>query len=279
MGAVALRGAREACDVRKADSESRRRRVRTVMVGGFPTARVNRAELAAMMVEDCLTARARASQWLPKLVFSSNGQGIALAGRSESFARIMSEADIIHADGMPVVLASRLTRTPIPERICTTDFFHDAASAAVENALRFFMLGGSEELNQAAVDEIRRLYPGLQIVGRHHGYFGPDQDEDICRLILDSGADVLWVALGKPLQEEWSVRNRERLAGLGWIKTCGGLYSFITGEAPRAPGWMQRAGLEWAYRALREPRRLSWRYLTTNPYAAARLIWRTRTTS
>lgn len=255
-----------------------RRPVPTVMVGGFPTAAVTRGELAALMVEDCLQARRLGQSSLPKLVFSSNGQGIALAGRNKEFNRLMLQADIIHADGMPVVYASRMTATPLPDRIATTDFFHDAARAATEHGLRFFILGANESTNSKTVAAIQRMYPGVEIVGRHHGYFGEDQDEAICAAIRESGADVLWVALGKPRQEEWCVRNRQRLAGVGWIKTCGGLYAFLTGEAKRAPDWMQRFGLEWAYRALQEPRRLALRYFATNPYALTRLVAKTEWT-
>ena len=232
-----------------------------VMVGGFPTASVTRKQLAQWMVRDCLAARADRDNWIPKTVFSSNGQGIALAGQDAAFAEAMAEADIIHAGGMPVVFASRRTAHPLPERICTTDFFHDAAQAASEHKLRFFILGAKEEQNRAVVDVIRTLYPDVEIVGRHHGYFPPEDDKD-----------VLWVALGKPRQEFWSIRNRENLKGVGWIKTCGGLYSFLTGDAPRAPGWMQALGLEWLHRVALDPKRLGWRYLTTNPYALYRLV-------
>src|SRR5690606_39028686 len=155
----------------------------------------------------CLQGRTLGSEWLPRLVFSSNAQGIALAGQDKQFARTMAQADIVHADGMPVVMASRFTRTPLPERICTTDFFVDAAAAANASGLRFFMLGGTEAQNQAVVQAIHRDHPQLAVVGRHHGYFGRERDEEICGMIRASGADVLWVAMGKPLQEEWSVRN------------------------------------------------------------------------
>lgn len=247
----------------------------TVRVGGIETAVVSRQKLANRMVEDCFAARSSGGKSLPKLVFSSNGQGIALAGTDPAFARTMQSADIVHADGMPVVLASRMTKSPLPERIATTDFFHDAARAAGDHGLRFFILGASEKTNFNAVQAIRRLYPNVEIVGRHHGYFDEDEDEAVCSQIRNSGADVLWVALGKPRQERWSVRNRERLRGVGWIKTCGGLYAFLTGETPRAPEWMQRSGLEWAYRAALEPRRLALRYLVTNPYALMRLALHT----
>lgn len=245
----------------------------TVLVGGFPTAVVSRQSLADRMVDDCVAARRNRDEWRPKLVFSSNGQGVALAGSDPVFAETMAGADIIHADGMPVVFASRLTDTPLPERIATTDFFHDAAKAALRHDLSFFVLGSTEAQNVATVDAMRRLYPGLRIVGRKHGYFSEEEDEAVCAEIRASGADVLWVALGKPRQEFWSVRNRDRLKGVGWVKTCGGLYAFLTGDAARAPEWMQRFGLEWLFRSLTEPRRLGWRYLTTNPYSIYRL-WR-----
>lgn len=245
--------------------------VPTVVVAGLATARVTGDQLAEMMVEDCLAARG-AIGTRPKVVFSSNGQGIALAGADAEFSAAMYEADIIHADGMPVVLASKLTGTPLPERIATTDFFHNAAIAAVRSGLSFFVLGATEKQNSAAVDAMVRLYPSLKIAGRHHGYIGPEDDERVSEMIVESGADVVWVALGKPRQEYWCVRNRERLTGVGWIKTCGGLYAFLAGDVRRAPTWMQRLGLEWLYRALEDPRRLGWRYLTTNPRALYRLI-------
>lgn len=247
-----------------------------VHVGGFDTVSCSRLEFAELMLDDCLRARAEGGSWLPKLVFSSNGQGLALAGRSPEFMEVMSQADIVHADGMPVVFASKRTEAPLPERIPTTDFFHDAARIAELHGLRFFMLGATEDQNAAAVDAIRARYPDLRIVGRHHGYFGEDEDEAICRMIRGSRADVLWIALGKPRQEEWCLRNRELLRGVGWLKTCGGLYAFLAGDAPRAPGWMQRTGLEWLFRLLDDPKRLAWRYLTTNPYAFYRLVRYTR---
>lgn len=244
----------------------------TVRVGGFPTASITRQQLADCMARDCLAARSDGARWLPKVVLSSNGQGIALAGQDRAFAEAMAQADIIHADGMPVVLASRLTAHPLPERIATTDFFHDAAEAAGRHGLRFYFLGAKDPQNRAAVEAVRRLYPKVEIVGSRDGYFADDQDEAICAEIRRSRADVVWVALGKPRQEHWAIRNRKHLQGVGWIKTCGGLYAFLAGDAPRAPPWMQKAGLEWLFRAMGDPGRLLWRYLVTNPVAAYRLI-------
>lgn len=242
-----------------------------VRVGGFATISCTRKQLAQVMVKDCLRARSSGNELLPKLVFSSNGQGIALAGRSAEFMKVMSQADIVHADGMPAVFASKMTVAPLPERIPTTDFFHDAARVAAIEGLKFFMLGASDRQNRKAVDDLSRRYPNLQIVGRHHGYFSDAQDEEVCEHIRISGADVVWVALGKPRQEEWCLRNRHRLKGVGWLKTCGGLYAFLAGDVRRAPAWMQSIGLEWLFRMIEDPKRLAWRYLWTNPYALYRL--------
>jgi exopolysaccharide biosynthesis WecB/TagA/CpsF family protein len=244
----------------------------TVIIGGFPTIRLTRAELAALMVRDC-TANRKEPITLPKLVFSSNGQGISLAGTDRTFADTMSQADIIHADGMSVVVASRLlTNRPLPERISTTDFFHDAASAAVAAELSFFLLGGNEAQNKAACEAIQNQYPGLRIAGRHHGFVDEHEDQRLCAEIVSSGTDVLWVAMGKPTQELWCVRNRRRLAGVSWIKTCGGLFAFLSNEVSRAPIWMQEWGLEWLYRTTQEPTRLAWRYLLTNPHSLYRMV-------
>lgn len=244
----------------------------TVQIGGLSTVAVTREDLSAAMASDCLEARLNRDTWLPKLVFSSNGQGVALVGRDQQFRAAMKSADIVHADGMPVVFASRIASVQLPERISTTDFFHDAARAAGLHGLKFFFLGARDEQNAAAAAAASRLYPEARIVGRHHGYFSEDEDESICEMIRQSEADVLWVALGKPRQELWCVRNRERLVGVGWVKTCGGLYSFLAGDSPRAPQWMQASGLEWLYRTIDDPKRLAWRYLSTNPYAFYRLL-------
>lgn len=245
--------------------------IKRVVVGGLPTAVISKEKLASVMVADCMSARKDPS-FIPKLVFSSNGQGVSLAGESKTFMETMLQADVIHADGHSVYAASRLTSYPLPERVATTDFFHDAARAAVQHGLSFYILGGSEDQNARAVNRIRELYPNLKIVGRRNGYFLKENADEVINKIIRAKPDVLWVGLGKPYQEYWSKQNQNRLAGIGWIKTCGGLYAFLSGDAPRAPAWMQMAGLEWLFRTIRDPRRLLVRYLTTNIHASYRLL-------
>src|SRR5690242_3576221 len=147
-----------------------------VMVGGLNTICLSRDGLARMMLQDCLGR----GENPPKLVFASNGHAIATAARDVIFRDLLAQADIIHADGQAAVFASHLTATPIPERSATTDFIHDASRIAAEHGLRFFLLGSTEETNREAARRLCETYPGLQIVGRRHGYFSRDEEEEIC---------------------------------------------------------------------------------------------------
>ena len=244
-----------------------------VTVGGIATACLSREGLARMMLQDCLDARSNPNRQ-PKLVFASNGHAIALAAQDEAFRFTFEQADIIHADGQAAVFASRMTATPIPERSATTDFIHDASKVAAQHGLRFFVLGATEEANAEAVRVLRETYPGLQIVGRRHGYFGRDEEDEICDEINLTQPDVVWVGLSVPLEYEFAVRNKTRLRA-GWLVTCGGCYNFVTGAYKRAPGWMQACGLEWLFRLVKEPKRLFWRYAVTNPLAIFLLLTRT----
>ena len=136
------------------------------------------------------------------------------------------------------------------------------------------MLGATEEANAEAARILRATYPGLQIVGRRHGYFSRDEEEELCDEINLTQPDVIWVGLSVPREYEFSVRNKARLRA-GWLVTCGGCYNFIAGACKRAPRWMQAAGLEWLFRMLQEPKRLFWRYAITNPIAIFLLLTRT----
>ena len=250
-----------------------RQRYSEVIVGGLKTARLSRESMTSLMVDDCIASRRRARK--PRLIFTANGHSIALAATNPKFRAQLELANMIHADGQPVVWVSKLTKSPIPERTATTDFIHDAAAAAEQNGLTFFLLGANEEINARCADALKAAYPKLQIAGRRHGYFTPAEELAVCEEINASGADIVWVGLGVPYEQEFSVRNKERLTA-GWMVTSGGCFNFVAGDYSRAPQWMQALGLEWLYRMLREPRRLFWRYLTTNPVAVAMMLLRTR---
>lgn len=247
----------------------------TLSVGGVPTTRITRAGLAQLMVEDCRKARI-GDLPLPRLVVSSNGAVIADFHHDALFRDTLLKADVIDADGMPLVMATRLfCREPLKERVATTDFINDAAAAAAREGVRFYFLGAKPGVAQTAAAHFRTLYPTLQIVGVRHGYFAFEEEAALCEEIRASGADVLWIGLGSPLQELFAVRNQHRLQGLTWLRTCGGMFDHYSGRFRRAPDWMQIAGLEWLHRMVNEPVRLGRRYLTTNLPAIYYLLTQT----
>jgi exopolysaccharide biosynthesis WecB/TagA/CpsF family protein len=219
-------------------------------------------------------ARRQKSRNLPPAFFTSaNGQVLSQAATSKMMSWLFKEADLISADGQPMVFASRwLTRTPLPERVATSDLFHDAALLAVRESATFYLLGATPEENANAVAKARERYPRLQIVGARDGFFSRTEESRVVAEIAACRPDILWVAMGVPREQDFIVRNRRQLLGVGVAKTSGGLFNFLSGTHARAPGWMQQSGLEWMHRLALEPRRLFWRYLSTNIHAAFLLL-------
>lgn len=237
-----------------------------VKIGGVPVDACDREQLAGRFV----SASRRSDRIGPELVFSMNGEGVHKYHHDAEFRACIDAADIVHADGMSIVRAgNRFTDAVFPERVATTDFFHDVAKACVQHSLSLYFLGAKEDTVKLAVEKVKVLYPGINIVGYHHGYFesGSLEEEGVIDEINRLSPDVVFVGLGRPRQEIWCLRMKGRLCGVAWLKTCGGLFDFLSGKSSRAPQWMQDAGLEWVYRMLREPRRLFWRYFITNIYS------------
>ena len=193
------------------------------------------------------------------------------------FAALIDCADLISADGQPLVAASRLlAKRPLPERVATTDLYPIVARMAQDAGVSFYLLGASEEVNRATFEATKRDYPRLDIRGRSHGYLqGAALDEKLDE-INALAPDILWLAMGVPLEQQFVRDHARRLRNVKMIKTSGGLFDFVAGVKQRAPQWMQNIGLEWAFRLGLEPRRLFKRYLTTNPIAAFLLLTRTR---
>ena len=252
----------------------RRWSVPAAQIGGLPIALINRADSAELMLDAAL--RRRGSTLPPVIFTSANGQVLSMSARHPMVRKLFLAADLIHADGMPLVLVSRLFhKRPLPERVCTTDLFHDVARVAPSRGARMFLLGATKEVIDEAARRIRRLYPALDLAGHASGYMRRAEDEErVIELINAARPDILWLGLGIPAEQAFAVRNRNRLR-VGLIKTSGGLFDYISGKNARAPAWMQHAGLEWAFRTYLEPRRLAGRYLATNPHALFLLLTRT----
>ncbi|KPF89479.1 UDP-hexose transferase [Rhodopseudomonas sp. AAP120] len=245
------------------------------LIGGLPIVVADRAETARAMVDEAMKRR---GLWrYPAYMTSTNGEVTYRCAVDPAEHAMFLQADAIHADGMPHVFVSRFKcDVPLPERVATTDLFHDVAREAIKRGATMFMLGADETSNRLATDLVKKCYPDLKLIGRRNGFFA-DQDEEIaaCRQIAELAPDILWVSMGVPREQLFIGRHRHRLTTVGVIKTSGGLFDFLSGLKPRAPLWMQRIGLEWLWRMALEPRRLGMRYLRTNPYAMYLLLTQT----
>lgn len=247
----------------------------TAVLGGLPITTRDMQQSSKHLVVQAISARGQKAR--PYYSTSANGQVIALAAKDEEFKSLVMSADEIHADGMPMVLLSRLlTRNPIRERVATTDLVHAVAAEAELAGLSFYFLGGTPEVSQRAVECMRQKYPKLIFAGASDGYFSAEQEASIAEDIARLKPDFLWIGLGVPLEQQFVARHIETLRGVGVIKTSGGLFDFLAGKNRRAPRWMQNVGLEWVYRTILEPRRLAFRYLSTNPVALQQLLTNSR---
>ncbi|MGP9813504.1 WecB/TagA/CpsF family glycosyltransferase [Rhodopseudomonas sp. NSM] len=246
------------------------------IIGGLPIVVADRIETATAMVDEALKRR---GLWrYPAYMTSTNGEVTYRCAVDPSEHAMFLQADAIHADGMPHVFVSRFKcDAPLPERVATTDLFHDVAREASARGATMFMLGADETSNHRAAEWVRKHYPQVRLVGRRNGYFASEAEEiAACQRIAELAPDILWVSMGVPREQVFIGRNRHRLTTVGVIKTSGGLFDFLSGSKPRAPQWMQRVGLEWLWRMALEPRRLGMRYLRTNPYAMYLLLTQTR---
>lgn len=269
--------ARILCDDRRQGGDRRRnpfQRWRRVRLGGLPVVVVDRTTTARVMVDEALRRR---GMWrYPAFLTSTNGEVTHACAVNPDMRSLFLQADAIHADGMPHVFVSRMKcKVALPERVATTDLFDAVNEEAQRRGASVFMLGATEAVNALAVESVRRRFPRLNLVGRRNGFFDSlEAERAACDEIAALRPDILWVSMGVPREQQFVVRNRNRLTSVGVIKTSGGLFDFVSGKSPRAPDWMQRAGLEWLWRAGLEPRRLGARYLRTNPSALYLLLTR-----
>ena len=190
----------------------------------------------------------------PHWVFTPNSEIIMQAYKDEEFCDILNRADLLTADGIGVVYASRILGNPIEERAAGYDITCMLLERFAKSGHRIFFFGGREGVAEMAKKNLEAKYPFINIVGTHNGYFKPEDEPDIIREINDTNPDILFVCLGAPAQEKWIARNSIKLNA----KVCmgvGGSLDVIAGTAERAPkAWCDK-GLEWLYRLIKQPSR------------------------
>lgn len=198
---------------------------------------------------------------------SANGNVVSQYNSNARLKSIIDNADGVDADGMSLVFASRIfSKTPLPERVVTTDFYHGLLSDVRSmHGLKVFLLGGTEAENEQSIIYTKEKFPHVEVQG-YHGYINETNLSDVFNKIDDFSPDILFIGMGVPLEHYFIELNRHRFKSAKWIKTCGGMFKVLSGGVKRPPAWMGKYGLEWLYRCLQEPRHVLPRYLKTNPH-------------
>lgn len=208
---------------------------------------------AVAMVGAAIDAR-RGHGAEPFQVATVNPEFAIRARRDLTFRAVLRDCGLRTADGVGIMLASRILGHPLPERVTGIELVRALAEAAVGRGDRFFLLGGARGVAAEASLRLQAETPGLEIAGTFAGDSGEAGDSETLAAVRAANADVVLVAYGAPAQELWSARNLGA-SGAAVAIGVGGTFDYLAGRARRAPSWMRRLGLEWLFRLAREPQR------------------------
>jgi len=191
----------------------------------------------------------------PHLVVTCNPEMVMTSLSDLLFAEILRRADLVVPDGIGVVWASRVLGSPLKERVPGIELMEAVLAEAAREGWRVFLLGGEPGIAAAAARAMKESFPGLNIVGEHHGFFSRSEEPQVLEMVRAAKPHVLLLALGVPRQEKWAA------AHLGSLRVpvaigVGGSFNVWAGVDKRAPQWMRNIHLEWLYRIIRQPWRL-----------------------
>lgn len=185
-------------------------------------------------------------------------------------------AEMRVCDGAPLIWASRLQKTPLPERVAGSDLIRSLTEAAAKNGRSVYFLGGNPGSAEGAAAQLQQEFPGFQVAGILCPDFGfekdPEQLQKITDSLIEAQPDLVFVAVGAPKSERL-IQDWKTMIPSAWWAGVGISFSFVTGEVKRAPRWMQVTGTEWIHRMLQEPGRLAKRYLVHGIPFAMKLFW------
>jgi N-acetylglucosaminyldiphosphoundecaprenol N-acetyl-beta-D-mannosaminyltransferase len=233
---------------------------------GIPIDRKSLAEAA----EEALQAIVRRTA--PIVFACANPHSLVLAQGDPSFQSALMQANLVVADGVGVTFMARLVGVQIGPRITGTDYFQAVLMALQHcGGGRVFFLGSSQRVLDRIAKRFAADFPALTLCGMYSPPFGSWSDEEnhrMVQVINDAKPDVLWVGMTAPKQEKWVEANRRQL-NAPVIGSIGAVFDFYAGTYARAPQWVCRIGLEWAYRFILEPRRMWER----NAVSAPKFVW------
>ena len=202
----------------------------------------------------------------PLSISSLAVHGLVTAARDPELRAIVETFDVLAPDGHPVRwLLNRIHAQHLSDRVCGTDLMETLCAMCAAKGIGIYLYGSTLSVNSGLHRALEARFPNLRICGSEPSLFRPltaGEDDALVERIHVSGAGVVFLGLGCPLQERFAHAHRHMLTP---VQVCvGAAFDFLSGNKRRAPRWMQARGLEWIHRTLQEPRRLWWRYLSTN---------------
>lgn len=228
-----------------------------------------RFDFLGLKFDNCTTAQAikKIEHFIsvkePHMVSTISAELAVLANESQRLMEIYNSADLLTMDSFVLYYAARLFRKPVKEPVNASRLVFDFLKVAQDKAYRLYFLGAEENISQRAVENLKSQCPGMNIVGRHHGYFDFDNDEDVVSNIKEKKPDILLVAMSSPLKENFVSKNLDKM-GVPVCIGVGGCVDIIAGKCQLAPFWVSKLGLEWFHRFVQEPKRMWKRYTVAN---------------
>jgi len=205
----------------------------------------------------------KAKQSQAQMVCVPNVHSVIIATKDQEFRKILNSAPMAVPDGMPLVWVSRFLGKRIPERVSGPDILYAFSKIAAKKGYSFFFMGAAAGTADKMAKELKREHPFLKVVGTYsppYGKFSREENRRIIEMVNKAKPDVLWVAMTAPKQEKWIWMNKMALK-IPVAVGVGAAFDFLSGNVRRAPVWIQKAGLEWLWRLIQEPKRLWKRYL------------------
>jgi len=190
-----------------------------------------------------------------KLIVAPNVEFIMNAQKDKEFFDILSKAKLATPDSVGVEIASKLQKKPIKQRIPGQMYFRKVLEIGEKEGWTFYFLGGKGDTVNRAIENLKKIYPNIKIVGAHEGFFEETSEDEVINEINILKPNVLFVARGSPTQEKWIYEHRNDLK-VDVAAGQGGTFDYEAGNIKRAPVWMQKIGLEWLWRLILQPSRI-----------------------
>lgn len=188
-------------------------------------------------------------------ILAMNPEKIMKALSSPELRRLLLQADLFIPDGIGILVAGRIQGTPYPQRVAGADLLEELVREAAGSGWKIYLLGAAPSVAEETAQIWLEKYPSLQVAGVRNGYFSTDEEEQVAAGIEAAAPEMLFVAMGSPRQEQFIAKYGKRM-NVPVVMGVGGSFDVVSGRVDRAPVWMQKLGLEWSWRLIKEPRRI-----------------------